>query len=115
MFAVCRNETSAKQLLASIDDNKNSTGKIIPLIADLSSLSEVRALANKLVDSESEFGLSVHGLGGLVLNAGVQYSGYTTTTNNNNNDNNNRKSKSLPFDYCNLNFTPFISPGEEEQ
>lgn len=86
MFAVCRNETSAKRLLASINDNKNSTGKIIPLIADLSSLSEVRALANKLVDSESEFGLSVHGLGGLVLNAGVQYSGYTTTNKNDNNN-----------------------------
>ena len=41
--------------------------------------------------------------------------GRSNNNNNNNNDNNNRKSKSLPFDYCNLNFTPFISPGEEEQ
>ena len=37
-----------------------------------------------LLDSDSDYGLNVHGLGGLVLNAGVQYSGYTTSTNNNN-------------------------------
>ena len=71
VFAVCRDEQKAAAFSKSVGALA-LPGAAVPLVCDLGSLSAVRALAT---DVASLCGRA--GLGALVLNAGVQYSGAT--------------------------------------